>query len=111
MTDAAIDCFLSLLRDTDTFRNELNAGPRIMTIRGLDESILLPDRVLGAVRAPTYFLWGEADPFGGPTIATAFASRVPDAKLELIPGAGHAPWIDRPEHVAAVVTDHFRSAR
>lgn len=30
---------------------------------------------------------------------------MPNAQLELIAGAGHAVWIDDPEHAANVITD------
>jgi pimeloyl-ACP methyl ester carboxylesterase len=51
-----------------------------------------------------YLLWGENDPFGPPEAARAFAQRIPTATLELMPGAGHAVWIDDPDHAAGVVT-------
>ena len=54
----------------------------------------LPDDLLGSIRAPTYLLWGGRDPFGGADVARAVAARLPDATLELLPGAGHAPWLD-----------------
>lgn len=37
---------------------------------------------------------------GGPEIAREFAAKLPDAELELLPRAGHAPWIDAPDYVA-----------
>ena len=32
------------------------------------------------------------DPFGGADTARQLVERMPYAELELIPGAGHAPW-------------------
>lgn len=57
-------------------------------------------RPLTRVRAPAYFLWGDEDPLGGAQIARQFVSQLPDAELELLPLAGHAPWVDDPVHVA-----------
>jgi pimeloyl-ACP methyl ester carboxylesterase len=98
----ALDWFRSLLRDTDTMRNELDAGPRLVTpLRGLNERILLPATLLATIDVPTYFLWGEDDPMGGADVARPFVAMVPHAELELLPNAGHAVWIDDAEHAAA----------
>jgi pimeloyl-ACP methyl ester carboxylesterase len=40
------------------------------------------------------------DPFGDATVARAFAALLPRSDLELLPYAGHAPWIDVPERAA-----------
>ena len=97
-----LDVYLALLRDTDTMRNELKAGPRIISpIRGMNDRVLLPLSLLANVRTPTYFLWGEEDPLGGAYIAREFVKHLPCAELELMPGAGHAVWIDDPDHAAA----------
>ena len=103
ISQEALDWFLALLRDTDTMRNELRAGPRvILPLRGMNDRVLLPVSLLAKVRTPVYFLWGEEDPFGGAAIARQFVARLPDAELELMPGAGHAVWMDDPDHAAAV---------
>jgi 2-hydroxy-6-oxonona-2,4-dienedioate hydrolase/4,5:9,10-diseco-3-hydroxy-5,9,17-trioxoandrosta-1(10),2-diene-4-oate hydrolase len=43
---------------------------------------------------PVLFLWGDEDPNGGTAVARSFVGRFPNAQLEIIPEAGHAPWID-----------------
>ncbi|MEM7139982.1 MAG: alpha/beta hydrolase [Actinomycetota bacterium] len=43
---------------------------------------------------PILFLWGADDPNGGEAVARAFAPRLPDARLHVIPDAEHAPWLD-----------------
>ena len=95
-----VSAYLALLRDTATMRNEIDAGPRLITLRGFDERILIPASVLAAIRAPTSFLWGAEDPFGGEEVARPFVAQVPGAKLEMLSGAGHAVWIDDPDRVA-----------
>jgi 2-hydroxy-6-oxonona-2,4-dienedioate hydrolase len=98
----AVDWYLSLQRDTDTMRNELRAGPRfILPLRGMNDSILLTDDLLARIETPTFFLWGDEDYFGGAETARAFVPRLPNAELELMAGAGHAVWMDDPDHVAA----------
>jgi len=96
----AIGCYLALLRDTDTLRNELTAGPRIITLRGMNDRVLLPARLLAVIGTPVYFLWGETDPFGGADIARRFVEDIPAGQLEVVPGAGHAVWMDDPDHAA-----------
>jgi pimeloyl-ACP methyl ester carboxylesterase len=98
-----IELFLALLRDTDTMRNELKQGPPVVTpIRGINDSVLLPAGVLESIKPPVFFLWGDGDPMGGAATARAFVDHVPSAELELMPGAGHAVWMDDADHAAAV---------
>lgn len=52
---------------------------------------------LGAIDAPALVLWGERDPWIAPRFGAGYAATLGDATLELVPGAGHWPWIDRPE--------------
>lgn len=60
---------------------------------------------MSKIAAPIFFLWGEDDPFGLPEVARTFVERVPNAELELLPNAGHAVWLDDPEHAANITTD------
>lgn len=91
----AIDWFQSLVRDTDTMRNELAIYPPMIDVRrGLVPEAEIPDSVIQAVQHPVHFLWGTADPFGGTEVAQRFTARFADADLHLIEGAGHAPWMD-----------------
>jgi pimeloyl-ACP methyl ester carboxylesterase len=108
-TDDMIDWFLSVQRDTDTMVNDLRSSPKIVTpIRGLDRRILHTDELLAMVTMPTLFLWGDEDPNGGAHVAEQFTARLPDAHLEIIPRAGHAPWIDEldlcAQHTRAFLT-------
>jgi 2-hydroxy-6-oxonona-2,4-dienedioate hydrolase len=97
----SIAWYLALLRDTDTMRNELDAGPRLVTpVRGINTDLLLPPALLATVNAPTLLLWGDEDPMSTIAIAHEFAARFPHAALEIVPRAGHAVWIDDPDHIA-----------
>ncbi len=103
---ASLDWYVSLLRDTHTMRNEFEASPKLVSpIHGLNERVLLPAGLLADIRSPVYFLWGEDDPNGGADIAREFVGQLPNAELEMMAGAGHAPWIDDPDHAAAVTKD------
>jgi 2-hydroxy-6-oxonona-2,4-dienedioate hydrolase len=104
VSQEAVGCYLALLRDTDTMRNELRAGPRLIhPFRGMDERTLLPADLLARVHTPVFFLWGEEDPFGDAGIAQRFVEQLPNAELELLPGAGHAVWMDDPDRAAKTV--------
>lgn len=45
--------YLSLLRDTDTMRNEIDAAPRIVTLRGFNEATRLRPSLLAGVTCPS----------------------------------------------------------
>jgi pimeloyl-ACP methyl ester carboxylesterase len=94
-TDEMIDWFLSVQRDTDTMANDLRSSPQIVApVRGLNQRMLHTDELLARVTMPALFLWGDEDPNGGELVARTFVARLPNAQLEVIPRAGHAPWID-----------------
>jgi pimeloyl-ACP methyl ester carboxylesterase len=104
-----VDCYVSLLRDTDTMHNELEIGRWTMNWQGLNEDIVLSREFLSQIETPIQFLWGEDDPFGSPEAARAFVRQIPNARLEIMPGAGHAVWLDDPDHAAHVTSRHFAS--
>jgi pimeloyl-ACP methyl ester carboxylesterase len=49
-------------------------------------------------------LWGEEDPWYPPAVADQYAARLTGATVERIAGAGHWPWLDRPEVVDRVAS-------
>jgi pimeloyl-ACP methyl ester carboxylesterase len=103
-TDLDLDVFVALLRHTDTFHNEVNGGRYLSLRHGVVGGLVVPDEVLASITAPVLMLWGDEDPLGGPDVAHDLAARIPTATLKMLPAAGHAPWIDHPEHVAAAIT-------
>ena len=94
ITSLDVATYLALLRHTDTMRNELAMGRALVSpLRGLT-GVRLDDAVLARVTTPTLFVWGGRDPFGGESTAREVIGRMPNATLELLPAAGHAPWLD-----------------
>jgi 2-succinyl-6-hydroxy-2,4-cyclohexadiene-1-carboxylate synthase len=73
-------------------------------LRGLGTGALpsLWDR-LGELSMPVVLAVGERDAKFR-AIAERMAERLPDGRLELIPGAGHAAHLERPDLVAAAIT-------
>jgi len=60
---------------------------------------------LGRLRAPTLLIWGERDTFGPPTLGKEMAALMPVGHCEVIPDAGHLPWLDD----ADLVAQHVRT--
>jgi pimeloyl-ACP methyl ester carboxylesterase len=55
---------------------------------------------LGELTAPALVLWGEEDPYIPTDFAHAYAEALGGpTRVEVVSGAGHWPWIDRPELV------------
>jgi pimeloyl-ACP methyl ester carboxylesterase len=60
-------------------------------------------RWLSRIAVPTLVLWGATDGVVSPDYGRPYCARIPDARFELIPEAGHHPEIERPEVFAARV--------
>jgi pimeloyl-ACP methyl ester carboxylesterase len=58
---------------------------------------------LGEVEAAALVVWGAREPFIGVRFAQAYADALGgEASVEVVEGAGHWPWLDRPEVVDRV---------
>ena len=94
------DWYLELQRHTHTLKNDLAMIGDALSASGFDPALTLTRPVLRAVTAPTHFLWGADDGFGGAEVAHQVVSAMPHASFELIPRAGHLPWLDDPRLIA-----------
>lgn len=95
VSSEAIRAYAALLNYTDTMRNEQRLGRAFVSPwRGIDRALLLSDSERASIRQPVRFIWGDGDVFGGPQIAHEFVKPFPDARLEIVPNAGHSPWMD-----------------
>jgi pimeloyl-ACP methyl ester carboxylesterase len=103
-----LDWYRANQRDTDTMRNDGEMIGRLGSLRGFDPALTLTLEQLGAAVAPTLFLWGEDDGFGGAATARRVAELLPHAELELLPRSGHLPWIDDPVHIATATAKFLR---
>jgi pimeloyl-ACP methyl ester carboxylesterase len=65
---------------------------------------------LGRARLPALVVWGEQDRLVPPAHAHAYAEALPDARVVVLPGAGHYPYLEAPDAFAASVTEFVGSA-
>jgi pimeloyl-ACP methyl ester carboxylesterase len=98
------DARLALPGDAESWRSIVrNTHPNRMTFD------LHSD--LEGLRTPTLLIWGEQDRIDPPIpAATAIAEHLPNARLVLLPDAGHMPWSDKPDECATLVTEFLRQA-
>jgi 3-oxoadipate enol-lactonase len=62
---------------------------------------------LSSITAPTLVLAGADDPATPPAKAEAIAAAIPDARLDVVPGAAHLANIEQPEQVTRLLLGHF----
>ena len=66
---------------------------------------------LERLRTPALLIWGEQDRIDPPVpAAIAIADRLPNARLVLLPDAGHLVWLDKPDECASLITEFLRQA-
>lgn len=105
ITAQDLAAYRALLGDTRTMTNEFKtATALIRPLRGMKKALVLDEELLARVKAPTYLVWGENDPFGGEETARRLAEALPHAELEIVPGGGHAPWFDDVPHAVQVTS-------
>jgi len=62
---------------------------------------------LPKIHAPTLVIAGGDDPATPPAKAEEIAAAIPDARLEVVPGAAHLANIEQPEQVTRLLLDHL----
>ncbi|MEP6872661.1 MAG: alpha/beta fold hydrolase, partial [Anaerolineaceae bacterium] len=62
---------------------------------------------LVSITVPTLVLCGADDGMVPPENSRNLASRIPGARLVLIPQCGHLPMLEKPETVAGLVFEHL----
>ncbi len=84
------------------------AGAFADTFRGIVRSYLLPGRQslwrsAARVQAPTLLVWGGRDKVVPIAVAPRTAATIPDARLLVLPTAGHVSQLEAPDVVARAV--------
>lgn len=75
----------------------------------LAETDLRP--ALPGVDLPTLVVHGDRDPICPAGAGRAMADAIPGARLALVPGAGHAPFVSRPAELAAALLPFLEADR
>jgi len=65
--------------------------------------------LLDQITAPTLVVWGEADPWLPAAQGVELARRIPGARFELLPTAGHLVQEDQPDVLARLLGAHLDS--
>jgi pimeloyl-ACP methyl ester carboxylesterase len=96
------DARLAIPGDEESWRSILrNTHPNSTTFALHSE--------LQKLQTPTLLIWGEQDRIDPPTpAAIAIADRLPNARLVLLPDAGHAPWFDKLDECATLIAAFLR---
>jgi pimeloyl-ACP methyl ester carboxylesterase len=96
------------MKHTGTFKSETENNT-FVSLKGENPEYLFTDEELQRLDMPVLLLWGAEDSNGGRHEAETFAARLPNAILEIIDDAGHAPWIDEIGLCAAKTRDFLRN--
>jgi len=65
---------------------------------------------LAEVRTPTLLIWGGQDRVVPPVCGQQYKEALPNARLEVLAGAGHFVEIEEPDRVAQLIAAHARQA-
>ncbi|MYE31285.1 MAG: alpha/beta fold hydrolase, partial [Chloroflexi bacterium] len=59
--------------------------------------------LLPEVRTPTLLVWGDEDGVVPRSVGRQYRDALPEARLEVVEGAGHMVEVERPSELAALV--------
>jgi pimeloyl-ACP methyl ester carboxylesterase len=66
--------------------------------------------LLGEVATPTLLIWGEKDVIVPIDVANQYQASLKNAKLEIVPKAGHLVDLEEPGTVASLITKHAKAS-
>jgi len=102
-----IDWRVRVERETDSMRHERDMVCAIVKGKSYRPGLTFADAELAAIRQPVLHIHGTADEtVGSPESWKRVADALPRGELHLVDGAGHMPWFDELDLVAAEV-DRF----
>jgi len=105
--DEMVSWSVAVMKHTETLKSETDNNT-FVTLRGVKPEVLFTDDELRRVDIPVLLLWGDEDTNGAAPEARALAARLPNATLEIVNRAGHAPWIDELDLCAAKTSEFLR---
>ena len=96
--------FVALLEEMAAAVRPASMRTALGVMAEADQRNLLP-----RIAVPTLLIWGELDARSPLTVARQFEEAIPDAKLVVIPGAGHVSNLERPEAFTDAVREFCRA--
>lgn len=90
-------------------RRDPHADP-LQLLRTLGD-VTFDDAQLSALALPTLFVVGSQDEIFPPDWIANAAARVPNARVEVVDGAGHSPYFEQPDTWNALVGGFLRECR
>jgi len=63
---------------------------------------------LAKISHPTLLVYGDADLIAPPAVGYLLQSRLPNARIEVLPGATHDLELEQPDVIAALIEAHLR---
>ena len=95
------------LEQPEARRSFLHTVRSIIDLGG--QLVSATDKLYLAKGLPTMIVWGERDPLIPVQHAARTHELMAGSRLEIFPGAGHYPYLDDPEHFAAILLDFIRT--
>lgn len=89
----------------------LRAGPTSIALASAQLLRLDAREAMRLVRAPTLLVWGESDPLVPLRYAEEMLAALPEARLAILPRAGHVPMWDEPEAFNEVLLQFLGEGR
>jgi pimeloyl-ACP methyl ester carboxylesterase len=102
------DWYVALQKHTDTMKNDgAMIGNVTAFFGGFSLILTISDELLRSVRIPTLFYCGTGEDAlgGGEPIVGPMAATMPNAELQMVPHAGHLPWLDEPQASARAILE------
>ena len=96
--------FVSLLDEMAADVRPDSMRTALLVMAEADQRDLLP-----RIAVPTLLIWGELDARSPLSVARQFEEAIPDAKLVVIPGAGHVSNLEQPEPFNDAVREFCRA--
>jgi pimeloyl-ACP methyl ester carboxylesterase len=90
----------ALSRDTPTYSHEMQMMRLAASWRGPRPGWVASPQEIAALASPSLWVAGANDPFASPERISEWASHARDSTVQVMPGAGHQPWIDDPKDSA-----------
>ena len=104
----AADAAPEVLERVRTVMGGLNPAGYRQGVQLLARGDIFPH--LSAVRAPTMVLWGTADRIAPEADMAAMVQALSGATYRVLPGVGHAPYLEAPEAYNALLEGHLLTA-